>query len=155
MEKIKLLTFTVIALLLLNLGTLAFLFFSGSKEANLQERRPKPDKIIIERLQLDEDQQIAYRKLIHWHRNEINKLEFEIGKVKDQLYQGLGNDKNNVKDKDSLIALLSGYQKQIEYTHLIHFESIKNLCKKEQLHDFNELTYELAQIFSKPRPKHD
>ena len=51
MEKTKLLTVTVIGLLLLNLGTLGFLFLNGPKvHRGLHEGRPEPKEIIIDKL---------------------------------------------------------------------------------------------------------
>ena len=50
MEKTKLVTFGIIALFLLNLGTLGFLLLSNPKahrSPNGPEKRPKPREIII------------------------------------------------------------------------------------------------------------
>ncbi|WP_284652166.1 hypothetical protein [Flavobacterium terrisoli] len=158
MERTKLLTISVIGLLLLNLGTLGFLFLNGPKDHRLpHEGRPKPKEIIIEKLHFDANQKTAYEKLIHWHRGEINRLDDSIRQTKNELYSGLDETEINVKTKDSLIALLNSYQKQIEETHFKHFEDIKKLCKPEQQEDFKALTEELSRIFGpKPRgPRHD
>lgn len=158
MERTKLLTITVIGLLLLNLATLGFLFLNGPKLGRLpHEGRREPKEIIIEKLHLDAKQQAEYKKLIHWHRGEINQLDDSIRQTKNELYSGLSEKKINSKAKDSLIMLLNSYQKQIEETHFKHFEDIKKLCKPDQQEDFKELTEELSRIFApKPRrPRHD
>lgn len=158
MERTKLLTFTVIGLLVLNFATLGFLFLNGPKSGRLpHERKPEPKEIIIQKLHFDANQQKEYAKLIQWHRGEIDKLDGNIRKTKNELYSQLSEKQTNVKSKDSLIALLNSYQKQIEETHFKHFEDIKKLCKPEQLEDFNALTEELARIFApKPRgPRHE
>ncbi|MFN3755081.1 hypothetical protein [Flavobacterium sp.] len=158
MERTKLLTITVIGLLLLNIATLSFLFLNRTMPDRLSHDRPKPREIIIDRLHFDANQQKEYDKLIQWHRGEINQLDDNIRQVKNDLYARLSEKEINVKTKDSLITLLNLYQKQIEETHFKHFEDIKKLCKPEQQEDFETLTEELARIFApnKPRrPRHD
>ncbi|MGL2964605.1 Spy/CpxP family protein refolding chaperone [Flavobacterium sp. RSB2_4_14] len=162
MEKTKLLTITIIGLLLLNLATLGFLFVSGPKGPKSPhdrlEGRPEPKEIIIEKLHLDAHQQKEYENLIQWHRGEIRQLEDTIHEAKEKLYSELMQPEVNVKTKDSLITLLARSQKQIEETHFKHFEDIKKLCKPEQQEYFNDLTEELGKLFSRnkpPRPRHD
>lgn len=149
MDKIKLLTYAVIALLLLNLATIGFVV---SKPGD--RKRAEPREIIIQKLNFDINQQKKYGQLIYWHHNKINKLDDKIWETKKELFlQLLKNEvKANIKDRDSLINALSGYQKQIEATHFKHFQDIKNLCRKDQLKNFNELTKELSTMFFNIRP---
>jgi hypothetical protein len=153
MDKIKLLTISVITLLLLNVATLFFLISSVGGRPERGMNHPRPDKIIIEKLHFDEKQQKEYRELIHWHRTRINDFDSQIHKIKQELYLQLLKSKVDDKVEDSLINKLSLLQKQIEATHFKHFQDIKKLCKKDQIQDFNELTEELTHIFSPPPPK--
>lgn len=152
MERTKLLTITVIGLFLINLATLGFLFLNGPKPGGMpHEGRRQPKTIIIEKLHFDANQQKEYEKLIRWHREEIDQLDDSIRQTKNKLYSGLSESDTNTKTKDSLIALLNTYQKQVEETHFKHFEDIKKLCKPNQQEDFMVLTTELSRIFA-PRP---
>lgn len=158
MERTKLLTITVIGLLLLNLATLGFLFMNGPKgHRPTHGGRPEPKEIIIEKLHFDANQQKEYDKLITWHRGEITRLDDAMHRAKNDLYSGLSKDRIDAQAKDSLINVINSSQKQIEETHFKHFEDIKKLCHKDQMDDFNELTEELSRIFTpKPRgPRHD
>ncbi len=158
MEKTKLLTITVIGLLLLNFATLGFLFLNGPRgHKPPHEGRPMPKEIIIEKLHFDKQQQKDYAKLIEWHHAEINRLDKNIRDAKNELYSQLRQAKMDVKVKDSLITVINSNQKQIEETHFKHFTDIKKLCHQNQLEDFNDLTEELSRIFvSKPHgPGHD
>lgn len=162
MEKTKLLTITVIGLLLLNFATLGFLFISGTKghkpPHDIPEGRHEPKEIIIERLHFDANQQKEYGQLIEWHRRKIRQLEDSIRVSKNELYMLLNNDIVDEKAKVTLINEIALFQKQIEATHFKHFEDIKKLCKPEQQVYFNELTEELGRLFSRnkpPRPRHE
>lgn len=148
MEKIKLLTIAVIALLLLNFGTLGFLIFAP--KPGMHSPHPEPKEIIIRKLHFDHDQQKDYEKLIHLHRSTISEIEQDMHKAKNLLYLQLTLKTPDEKIKDSLINALANRQKDIEKTHFTHFEDIKKLCRPDQLEDYNELTEELSRIFSKP-----
>ncbi|KAB1157703.1 hypothetical protein [Flavobacterium luteum] len=156
MDKTKLLTIAILALLLLNLGTLGFLFFNGSKERQLfnlsgPQEKPEPKEIIIHKLNFDAVQVTEYEKRIDWHRSEIRRIEDEIRSTKNELCLQLNKDTISNTTKDSLINALANYQKQIESTHFKHFQDIKKICRKEQLADFTYLTEDLSKIFSHPR----
>jgi protein CpxP len=155
MDKIKVLSFAVIALLLLNFGTLGFLLLNGpNHEGRPPHRLPK--EIIINKLQFNATQQSAYQKLIERHRSVIDSLDHQIKDTKNKLYIQLKQTTVDLKTKDSLIAVLANDQKQIEEAHFKHFQDIKNLCKPEQMQRFNDLTEELSRIFGrKPKPRHD
>jgi hypothetical protein len=158
MEKTKLLTITVIGLLLINFATLAFLFLNGPKgHRPPHEGSPEPKEIIIEKLHFDAAQQKEYDKLIQWHRGQIDQLDGNLRQAKNELYSQLTQTETDVKAKDSLIAVINSYQKQIEETHFKHFEDIKKLCHQDQMEDYKLLTEELAGIFApKPhRPRHE
>lgn len=153
MDKTKLLSIAVIALLLLNFGILSFLFLS---KGNCPSDRRMPREIVIEKLHFDKNQIVAYEKIIEIHQNTIRDLDKSIRETKNELYQLLNSDKIDSVQKDSLFLRLASYQKQIETTHFNHFLDIKKICKKEQLSDYNDLTKELSSLFApKRKPKHD
>lgn len=156
MDKIKLLTYSVIALLLLNLATIGFLALSGTFGEAKNRNRPQPRQIIIEKLHLDEGQQQEYEQLIDWHRSQINRLDEQIRMTKNKLYRQLLLLKSDNLTEAQLIDSISIYQKQIEIIHFKHFMGIKKICRKEQLEAFYSLTEELSKLFSSaPKPRKD
>lgn len=159
MEKSKLLTITIIGLLLLNFATIGFLFLnSPNKEHHPPMDRMRPRDMIVQKLHFDESQKKEFEKLIEWHKDEIQKYDEEIRKSKIELYDLLLNNVIDIKEKDSLIAEIIRNQKEIEAVHFKHFEDIKKLCKENQKDDFNNLSKDLARIFGPnkpPRGRHD
>ena len=154
MNKTKLLSFAVIALLLLNFGILVFLFLSKDKDG--PRGRKMPREIVIEKLHFNDNQIIEYDKKIKIHRETITTLDDSIKVVKNELYQLLNFETVDLVKKDSLYSKLANYQKQVETTHFNHFLEIKAICKKEQLADYKTLTEELSKIFTYGRkPKNE
>lgn len=159
MEKSKLLTLAVVALLVINIGTLVFLFLGkphpGPGMGPEGMGRPKPKEIIIEQLDLDAPQIKVYEGLIQEHRQRVDSLDRIIRESKDALYQNLANDSGDAVDT-ALIAKINAAQKQIELTHYQHFLALKKLCKPQQKEKFEALTEELHHLFGRPpHPPHE
>jgi periplasmic protein CpxP/Spy len=106
-----------------------------------------PKKIIVEKLQFDEEQIVLYQKLIDQHRNDIRKKDAEILMLKRELYYYLTTNESETSI-DSLTTEIGITQKQIEKIHFNHFLDIKALCKPQQLLKFNMLSEELIEIFN-------
>lgn len=149
MSKIKLLSITVICLLLTNAGIVVFLLLKKPPvaiEGMPPEKRDGPRKIIIERLHFDIAQVEQYELLITEHRKLVREIKDSISDTKNTLYQSLKME--NFKGKDSLTDILSVLQKKIESVHYDHFTQIKKLCKPEQMEAFDKLTNDLAFYFT-------
>jgi periplasmic protein CpxP/Spy len=114
-------------------------------------RKAEPKSIIINKLGLDEAQVIAYTDLIQEHRSSIDKEEALTGTIKRELYSYLKSEV--FISPDSLLQQLGNQQIRIEQIHFNHFLALKNLCKKDQIPAFNELTAELEDIFSRKPPQ--
>jgi len=156
MDKIKLLTYSVIGLLVLNIGIISFLYLSRTN-SNPEENRRKPKDIIIEKLHFDATQIKKYEDVIPVYRNTIDSLNIRNSEIKAELYSQLKQPTVNNKFKDSLIQLTLVNQKRIEVANFNHFQDIKKICTKSQIDDYNLLTEELEKLFSnsnrKPRPE--
>ena len=155
MDKVKLLTYAVIGLLLLNVGIICFLFFSRPNR-NPEENHRRPKEFIAEKLHFDANQNEKYESIIPIYKNKIDSLDAINRKLKSELYSQLKLPVVNTIVKDSIINLFLANQKQIEQLHFKHFLDIKSICKASQLQDFNALTQELGKMFSnqnsKPHP---
>jgi protein CpxP len=158
MNKIKLLTFSVIGLLFLNIGIIGFLYFSRPTDRN-DKFNSKPREIISEKLHFDANQIKSYDQLIEIHKVKIDSLNSKSKELKFELYSQLKLTTINTIEKNRLINELINNQKEFENTYFQHFLDIKSLCKKDQIEAFNSLTDELGKMFSKgnqpPHPPRD
>ncbi|MBI3135152.1 MAG: hypothetical protein HYZ14_10810 [Bacteroidetes bacterium] len=148
MNKIRILTYTVIGLIVINLALIAFILFRKPPHRNPDGPRNE----IIEKLHFDDTQVAAYDLLIKDHRSSIRTAEDKIMQLKNELY-GMLSDTLNTARKDSLIWELCNVQKTIEETHYAHFEAIRTLCNPDQQDEFELLTRELAELFSHRPPE--
>lgn len=152
MDKIKLLTYSVIGLLLLNVGIICFLFFSRPFRI-FEENHRRPKEIIVEKLHFDANQIEKYESIIRIYKDKIDSLDAVNREIKSELYSQLKLPVINTIAKDSLITLFLTNQKHIEELHFKHFQDIKSICKTTQLENFNALTQELGKLFSNQNNK--
>jgi hypothetical protein len=148
MNKQKILLWAVVILVLSNL-LLVTVFGLHLFETPPHER---PRKIVIERLQFTPKQIKQYDLLIADHRAKIHDLDEKILANKTALYKDIANGNKNLND--SINLEIGKLQMEVEKVHYQHFQAIQNLCEPSQLPLFKKLLNDIAQIFSKPKPKH-
>jgi protein CpxP len=148
MKKTKLIGIFALLMALLNLGLMFFVWNHHKPRHKLEG----PKKIIIEKLELDENQVAAYDVLVLEHQERTQEEQGKIRDFKNQLYQTL--IEQNDEAKDSLIQLLADEQILIENIHYKHFLEIEALCRPEQMENFKAFVAEITSLFSqKPPPK--
>jgi len=145
MNKSKFLKFIILGLLISN-GILAFMLINGRDKMN------GPKNIIIEKMHFDKEQIKNYELYIQQHRKAINENEKILNKLRSELYQQLKYQQDTSK-VDSIISIIANQQIIAENINYNHFLEIKKLCKPSQKEAFDELTTEIANLFSSKERK--
>jgi len=140
MSKSKFLKFIILGLLISN-GIVIFMLINGRDKMN------GPKNIIIEKMHFDKEQIKNYESYIQQHRKAINENEKILNKLRSELYQQLKYQQDTSK-VDSIISIIANHQIIAENINYNHFLEIKKLCKPSQKEDFDELTNEIAKLFS-------
>ena len=144
MSKTKLLTILLAAMVILNVVMIGALI------------RPKPghsadpQKMIIEKLDLDQKQIELYQVLITAHQAGVRLKMDEMKAAKNALFMSLTDADDS--EKTRLIDEIASIQKEIENIHYMHFRDLGNICRPDQQERFNALTHELAGVFARPLP---
>jgi len=166
MNRTKLLTIAVIGLLLVNLGTLAFLFLQkGHHPPHMPMHGPGgpdgpgprgegPKRIIIERLNFDDAQQKQYESIIEEHRTKMHELNEEGRDLHNELFAQLKENAIDTVKKNLVITKIAGNQKALDELNFDHFQKIKAICKGDQLEKFNGLVQDLTHLFGHKGPPH-
>jgi hypothetical protein len=145
MNKFKFLKLIIIGLLVSN-GILLFMLTKG------HVRKGGPKTIIIEKLHFDKEQIKNYETYIQQHRKAIDNNEAALNKLRSTLFEQLKYQQDTIKI-DSLISIIAKQQTLAERINYNHFLEIKRLCKPSQQKYFDELTIEIANLFSSKERK--
>jgi len=146
-NKIKIFGMLVLILFLINIGLLSFIYQSNNQHPHSKRNR----NLIIEKLKLSESQIKKYDSLIAIHRNGINPAQHQLMDLKNTLYSNLKSERNT-EVNDSIILEINKIQNHIEHIHMNHFVAIKSICTAQQQTLYNELTTELAKLFTSAAP---
>ena len=96
MTKSKLFQWTTLLLAILNIILIAFVLNKPHHRG--QHRSDGNKRMIIEKLQFDEEQVVQYEALIHEHRHAVSSLDKEIMQGKYELYSLFNHDDESEKD---------------------------------------------------------
>ena len=165
MEKTKVLIIAVIALFLLNAGMLVFLFISKPLPPPLPHHEAGmplppapglhgPDRLIIESLKLDSNQQKQFEVLKKDHHEKMMKLD-EVSKDLHHRFYDLIKDDASAANADSLASAIGQNRKEIELLNFDHFQKLKGLCTTDQKKAFDGLIGEILGFFAGAGPRHE
>ncbi len=162
MNRTKLLTISVLGLLVINLITLIFIFTNKREHhydprGNQSHLNEGPKKIIIDFLNFDSSQQKQYEVIIENHQSKSREIKKTLKVLHELLYDELKNNTISKNKADSIIQKIADTHTNFEYLNFEHFQKIKSICKPNQTDRFNDLTEELIHLFpqdSKRSPKH-
>jgi hypothetical protein len=153
MNKVKILSISVVALILLNLCVLIYIAQKPTQPPPFENGPPRDDHspalIIIKKLQFNEAQIDQFNALKNQHRLQIKQFNAAIKQTKTFLYQSISKDTGK-NYSDSLIERLGSLQEDIERTHYQHFQSIKAMCTPAQQERFKDLMEEIGGFFNSP-----
>jgi hypothetical protein len=143
----------VCALLLINIGTLVFLFMEKP------DQRPRGnkvvDKLIIEGLKLNDAQVEQFEELKHDHRTQINEVERRERKLQKTYFELLQQSNPNHAVADSVSQLLGAIQQEKLQITFDHFSDLKSICNDEQKVLFDSLIADISRaLMMPPKPPH-
>jgi len=145
----------IVALLCCNLVLVFFLLNGPQKGPN---NRPmggpgmhEPKRVIIDKLHFDDAQVMQYEEVIEAHFKSISDYDRQINGLKKTLYIQLKSPKEET-NQSIILNQIGEIQEQIEQTHFNHFLEIKNICRPDQMDDFDALSEELVRLFNREKP---
>lgn len=142
----------ILVLVLLNSTTLIIMWVNKPPFPPHPPQHDRPDKVIVERLQLDEQQQKEFDKLKTEHHSQMVKLDEQSRDLHKKYFALLENEQINDSIADSYEKQLANITEKKEEITFNHFRDLKNLCKGEQVKLFNDFVGELGKILSSPPP---
>lgn len=153
MKRETLLMLAVVALLVLNLGIVAYLFMSRRPDGERKEMPQKGnqfDELVIAQLRLNTAQQEQFKNLKYQHRSAMQEYDTKYREVLGQYFSLLQEAKLNIAQRDSLQQLLTNIHGQKISTTFQHFLALKNICSPEQQPLFERLIPELPRVLTPP-----
>lgn len=159
MKKEHFYTIVIIILLLLNLGTLAYLWTGRENNPPHYPMPPdSPDAIIINELQLDDVQVAQFQAFKHRHRKSTDSVQRIIRGIQKELFGLVEHDTMDIPKRDSLLTAIEQCESAKHLITIEHFHEIRSVLRLEQKTLFNDLMDDIGSRITGPgrphRPPH-
>lgn len=155
MRRTKFLSVVIVALLVINAGTLVYLFLGQNKTHKRHPhgmRKGTPADYIIDKLQLDSKQQIAFMKLQKEHRKKMRAIHEQLEETRNRFFDGLKTSAVDSVESKKLQVEIGNLMGQIHGTTFEHFTQVRQLCKPEQQELFDEFIQDILRALAPPPP---
>jgi periplasmic protein CpxP/Spy len=153
MNKLRFLTWSVILLLLLNAGTLIYLFMQKTSDQRLPPGGGGAADFIIEKLKLDAPQQKQFEEMRHQHQDITRRAHEEERRLHDIYFSLLKTDNPDKAKVDSVSSLIAAQRSMIESATFSHFQQLRQLCRDDQKKLFDATIDEIAKRITPKGPR--
>ena len=149
-EKPKFLTAIIVALLLLNFGTLTFMW-THHPGGPRGQRPGDVFHFLVSELKMTDEQQKQYEVLRDEHHHQVEEKQQEGRKLHDTFYELLRNPKIDSLMVAQTADAIAVNQKQIDLITFYHFQKVRAICTPQQQQKFDEIIAEALRMMS-PKP---
>jgi Spy/CpxP family protein refolding chaperone len=153
MDQSKFLKTVIVVLLLINIGTLTFMWTDRS----MHRGGPHPGdtaEFLTHELQFTKDQERQFDVLKKEHHRATETLRDESRLLHDHYFANLKTAVIDTVKVNELADSIVSIQKQIELVTFYHFQKVRAICTAEQQQKFDEVIDEAIRMLGpKPPPR--
>lgn len=135
-KKIRILQWSIVLLLLCNMGLIVTIWL---RPVVSHDRHETPRDFVIRNLKFTDDQVDLYDVLIEAHQRAMRELRQEARGYRQQLFKGLEGGLPQQVNKDSLAVLIGKVQERIETVTYDHFAEVRKICTDAQKPEFDRI----------------
>jgi predicted negative regulator of RcsB-dependent stress response len=148
----RLLNSVVVLLLCLNLIAMGIFWWQKWKDAPSNQLNVGASAFLIEKLQFDSAQLIAFKHLQETHQHQIAATKDSMRMAKDRFFNLI--DKDAVTESDLNAAATNAADMQIRLDRITfeYFKAVQGLCNTAQKIKFKQVIREALRIMGRPGP---
>ena len=147
MDNSKFLKTVIIILLLINIGTLAFMWMQH-QHGMPPPHQPAIGNYLMHELKFTEAQKNQFEQMRDEHRREIDGLRKKSRERHDSFFDLLGNSQADSNSVNQMADSITSLQKEIEISTFYHFQKVRTICTREQQEKFDEIIKEALRMMA-------
>ena len=148
----RLLNTVVLLLLVFNLLAIGIFWWQKWKDAPPNQKNEGASAFLIEQLQFDSAQLIAFKQLQQVHQQKIRNAKDSMRMAKDRFFDLI--DQDSASEAALKLASTNAAEKQIQLDRITFqfFKDVQALCNAEQKVKFKQVIREALRIMGRPSP---
>lgn len=146
MDNSKFLKTVIIILLLINIGTLTFMWMH--QHGMPPPHQPEIGNYLMHELKFTEAQKNQFEQMRDEHRHEIDGLRKKSREMHDSFFDLLGNSQADSNNVNQMADSITSLQKEIEISTFYHFQKVRTICTREQQEKFDEIIKEALSMMA-------
>ena len=146
MQTLTFYKIAVLTLLLLNVGTLTFLWVNRPPDP----REAGQFQFLVRATGMDDAQQAAYQQLRMEHRNALETYRNQNKQVREALFRLMANKDADAPEVQMLADSLGALRAREEHFTYEHFRQVRAICRQDQLERFDAAIGEAVQSMGPP-----
>jgi len=150
MKANKFLSISVIALIVINLILITFIWFRRPERIERAREPRLENRMVIRRLHFDSTQADAYKKLFDQFRSAQRENSDNIYQCKRLLHESIYNHSVN---SDSLLQVIGDLEREHEAATYSHLKKVYNICNEDQKKMFGQLMEETIRYRGRERQR--
>ena len=141
------LVWLVVALIILNIGSMGFLWYRESNKPPRPTASPRqladPGEFIEKELNLTEAQSKAFTELRLKHQGDMRKIQDDIFQLSKDLVEELFKPSPDSNTIVSISEDIGRKQADFEKLMFFHFNKLKEICEPEQREKLRQMLFEI------------
>jgi Spy/CpxP family protein refolding chaperone len=154
MENNRFLKIVIIALLLINIGVLSYVWMGAHNGPSGDGHRQGPDVFgyLCKELQLDDEQTKQYAALRDEHHQAMQAIQHKSHQLRDRFFDMLHVSPVDSAAIKSMSDSIAHTQEQIELVTFYHFQKVRAILRPDQQKHFDSIIQETLSMMA---PGHD
>lgn len=149
MENLKFYKIAIALLLVLNIGTLTFMWMHRP----LPPDQRGPFQFLVHATGMDEVQQKSYAQLRDAHRAQVESFRAQNSDLRKQLFAQLAQHSSSDPIVLQLTDSIASVKRQEEILTYEHFREVRAICRPDQQSKFDAAIGEAIQSMVPPPPR--
>ena len=153
MENQRFLKILLIILLIVNIGTLSYLWL-GKPGMNERGGPHRPDvfSFLCKELQFTEQQQKQYADLRNEHHQLMESIQRKATQFRERFFDLIHTSPIDSVQVRQLADSIASTQQKIELATFYHFQKVRAICTPEQQKRFDEVIQDALRMMAPPPP---
>lgn len=151
MDNSKFLKIVIVALLLINMATLGFMWSVHFRDGEPHHGQGDTFMFLTRELKLDAKQRLEYEQLRKQHHEAAEELQHKNKDLHDNLFKLLHTSIIDSLMVDNCTESIAAYQKQLELLTFYHFQKVRAICNPEQQKRFDGVIQDALRMMA-PKP---